>query len=102
MLKTLAKLVTPPKETTGMDAQPTDLPPFVLPDLKMPDLRAVERACARLFSTEDGRLVMRHLQAAAFMRAYGPDASDAQIRYAEGQRALVGQLIRLIQAGRGA
>jgi hypothetical protein len=85
-----------------MDAQPTDLPPFVLSGLKPPDLSAVERACARLFSTEDGKLVLHHLQATAFMRAYGPDASDAQIRYAEGQRALVGNLIRLIQAGRGA
>lgn len=75
--------------------------PFTLPDLRRQDPRAVERACARLFSTDDGRLVLDHLKAVAFMRCYGADASESQIRFAEGQRALVAQLLRLIAAGRG-
>ncbi len=79
-----------------------DVPPFMLPELKRLDQRTVERACARLFATDDGRIVLNHLQAAAFMRVYGPDATADQIRYAEGQRALVGQILRLIAAGRQA
>ncbi len=89
MLKSLFKPFVPVRE-----------PPFILPELRRMDQRAVERACARLFSTEDGKIVLNHLQALAFMRVYGPDATDVQIRYAEGQRALVGQLLRLITAGR--
>ncbi|MCB9996622.1 MAG: hypothetical protein H6869_09320 [Rhodospirillales bacterium] len=62
----------------------------------------VEKAYARLFSTEDGKMVLGHLQSIAFMRAYGAESSDAQIRYAEGQRALVAQILRLVNAGRTA
>ncbi|MEC7029103.1 MAG: hypothetical protein VXW91_05475, partial [Pseudomonadota bacterium] len=61
----------------------------------------LEKAYARLFGTDDGKLVLSHMQALAFMRAYGAESSDAQIRYAEGQRALVAQVMRFINAGRG-
>ena len=77
-----------------------DVRPFMPPPLKRLDQSAVERAFARLFGTDDGRIVLDHLQSIAFMRCHGADATDAQIRYAEGQRALVGQIIRLITAGR--
>jgi hypothetical protein len=68
--------------------------------LRQHDQRSVERAFARLFSTDDGKFVLNHLQGMVFLRTHGPDASDALIRYAEGQRALVGQMLKLIQAGR--
>ena len=53
-----------------------------------------------MFATEDGAVVLDHLKAMAFLRCYGADATEAQIRHAEGQRALVAQVLRLIQAGR--
>lgn len=60
----------------------------------------IERIFARCFSTDDGRRVLAHLQVMTFCRAYGPDASDQHLRYAEGQRALVATILRLIDRGR--
>lgn len=60
----------------------------------------IERLFARCFSTEDGRKVLAHLQVMTFSRAYGPDASDQHLRYAEGQRALVANILRLVDRGR--
>lgn len=62
--------------------------------------RDVERAYARTFTTDDGKTVLGHLQNLTFARAYGADAPEGQLRYAEGQRALVGTILRLISAGR--
>jgi len=45
--------------------------------------------------------VLSHLQATVFLKAYGADALDTQIRFAEGQRALVFQMMRHIEAGKG-
>ena len=75
-------------------------PPLTLPDLRRLEPRRVERACARVFATDDGQVVLDHLKAMAFLRCQGSDATEAQLRHAEGQRALVTQLLRLIQAGR--
>lgn len=60
----------------------------------------VERLFARVFSSEDGKKILAHLQVMTFSRAYGPDASDQQLRYAEGQRALVANILRLVDRGR--
>ena len=60
----------------------------------------IERVFARLFSSDDGRKVLAHLQVMTFSRAYGPDASDQLLRYAEGQRALVANILRLVDRGR--
>lgn len=60
----------------------------------------IERIFARLFSSDDGRKVLAHLQVMTFSRAYGPEASDQQLRYAEGQRALVANILRLVDRGR--
>ncbi len=74
---------------------------FLPPALPAPEAsNGIEKAFARLFSTEDGRRVLAHLQGMALMRAYGNDATDAQLRHAEGQRALVINVMRLIAAGR--
>lgn len=64
------------------------------------DNRDTERAFARLFTSEDGQRVLGHLQAMTFQRALGPDTSDQQLRYLEGQRALVASILRLIDKGR--
>lgn len=68
--------------------------------VRAPDQRAVEKAFARLFATEDGQLVLSHLSAMTFQRAYGPEAPDEQLRHAEGQRALMAGILRLIDRGR--
>jgi hypothetical protein len=65
--------------------------------LQMSDM---ERAFARLFSTNDGKQVLGYLQAVTFQRALGPASSDEQLRYMEGQRAMVATILRLIDRGR--
>lgn len=60
----------------------------------------IARAVARLFSSDDGRIVLSHLQALTFQRALMASAPEADLRYAEGQRALVAQILRLIDRGR--
>lgn len=73
---------------------------YSLPDLSRFEMREIEYAFARLFSTEDGRKVLAHLQAITFQRALGAATSDEQIRYAEGQRSLVATILRLADRGR--
>lgn len=65
-----------------------------------PDQRDIERTFARLFSTEDGKKVLSYLQVMGFHRAHAPDSSNEQLRYAEGQRAMIANILRLIDKGR--
>lgn len=65
------------------------------------DMREIERACARLFSTDDGCRVLGYLQGITFQRALGPTSPDEHLRFTEGQRALMATLLRLIDRGRG-
>ena len=62
----------------------------------------IDRLFARCFSTDDGKKVLAHLQAMTFARAHGPDASDMHLRYVEGQRALVANIMRMVDRGRNA
>lgn len=64
------------------------------------DNKDIERVFTRLFSTEDGQKVLAHLQVMTFQRALGPGSSDEQLRYTEGQRALMAAILRLIDRGR--
>lgn len=75
---------------------------FTAADVKGFDQKSAERAFARLFSTEDGQKVLAHLQAMTFHRALGPKADNDHLRYLEGQRGLVTQILRLIEGGRRA
>lgn len=90
MLKTLfpPKIISAPKSLFN-------------PVVQMKAQQDIERAFARVFSTDDGRAVLAHLQVMTFARAHGPDAPDQSLRYAEGQRALVANILRLIDRGRG-
>lgn len=83
------------------ESSKTNRPVFEMPDLSRLEKEQIEKAYARVFASDDGRMVLGHLQSIAFMRAYGAESSDAQIRYAEGQRALVATIMRLVNAGRG-
>ncbi|HOO81084.1 MAG TPA: hypothetical protein PK513_01100 [Alphaproteobacteria bacterium] len=64
------------------------------------ELREIEKAFARLFSSDDGQKVLAHLQVVTFQRALGPGVGDDQLRYLEGQRAMVATILRLIDRGR--
>ncbi len=62
--------------------------------------KEMERVFARLFSSEDGKKALAYLQVMTFQRALGPSSSDTELRYLEGQRAMVGTILRLIDRGR--
>lgn len=59
-----------------------------------------EKSYARLFASHDGAVVLKHLRAITIERILGPDASDAQLRTLEGQRAIVRQIESMISRGR--
>lgn len=62
--------------------------------------RDIEILYARLFSSEDGQKVLTHLQLGNLQRSIGTNASDAQLRYAEGKRAVVSDIVRRVSRGR--
>ncbi|MCB9982444.1 MAG: hypothetical protein H6861_02045 [Rhodospirillales bacterium] len=64
------------------------------------ELREIEKAFARLFASNDGQKVLAHLQVITFQRALGPGVGDDQLRYLEGQRAMIATILRLIDRGR--
>lgn len=73
---------------------------YSVPEPAKIELRDIERAFARLFSTEDGKKVLAHLQVMTFHRALSAATPDEQLRYVEGQRSLVAAILRLIDRGR--
>lgn len=73
---------------------------FSSPDPGKTEQRDIEKCFARVFSSEEGQKVLTHLQVMTFQRSFGPGVSDEQLRYAEGQRAVVATIIRLIDRGR--
>jgi hypothetical protein len=62
--------------------------------------REIERCFARLFSSEDGKKALAWLQVITFQKAQGPSAPEDHLRYTEGQRGLVAQILRLIDRGK--
>lgn len=56
-------------------------------------------ACARLFATTDGRLLLSHLTRTTLAISPGPDVTEARLRHLEGQRALVLTLRHLALRG---
>jgi len=85
---------------SAADPWPWGDPGPAAPDPSGEDRTALARACARLFTHDDGRRLLRHLRALTVERHLGPEASDAALRHLEGQRALVAHLDRLIAEGR--
>lgn len=59
------------------------------------------RAFARCLSGSDGTLVLRHLRQTALDRRLGPGASDAELRFLEGQRSIAAHILSMIERGRG-
>ena len=81
--------------------RPRPRKPFIyavsLPRIETQD---AAKAFVRLFATEDGKKVLSWLQITTFQRALGPESSDANIRYLEGQRALMSTILRMIERGK--
>ena len=64
------------------------------------ETKEMERCFARLFSSDDGQKALAYLQSMTFQRALSHSSSNDQLRYIEGQRALVANILRLIDRGR--
>jgi hypothetical protein len=56
-------------------------------------------AFARCFATPDGQRVLAELRRVAFGRMFGPDASEATLRHAEGQKQLVAFILSCVRRG---
>ena len=59
----------------------------------------LEKNFVRTFSTPSGRAVLEHLRKITVERNLGANASDAELRWVEAQRALVHQIERLSMGG---
>ena len=57
---------------------------------------------ARVFTSDDGKKIMAHLNGIAFHRAAPSDAPDSVLRYMEGHRGLLARMVQLIERGQSA
>ena len=63
-------------------------------------MKDIEQNYARTFATSAGAAALHHLRKITIERVLGPDATDAQLRSLEAQRALVHQIEMLIERGK--
>ena len=63
-------------------------------------MKEIEQNYARAFSTSAGAAVLAHLRRITVERVLGPNATDAELRGLEAQRALVHQIESLIERGK--
>ena len=63
------------------------------------DRHEIEKTFARVFSTEEGKKALAYLQYITCERALPADVDQQVLRYTEGQRALIGNILRMIQNG---
>ncbi len=54
----------------------------------------------RCFKGPEGQHALRHLQQTILDRRLGPKASDAELRFLEGQRSVVAHIITMVMRGR--
>lgn len=59
------------------------------------------RSFARCFKGSDGTIVTGHLRQAIMERRLGPDATDAELRFLEGQRSVAAHILSMVDRGRG-
>lgn len=62
--------------------------------------RTLDLACASVFSSGAGELVLNWLRSAWVHEILGPSSSDAELRYREGGRFVVGALMTRIERGK--
>ena len=60
----------------------------------------LEKNYVRAFNTPSGRIVLEHLRKITVERTLGPNATDAELRWLESQRALYHQIERLSLGGK--
>ena len=60
----------------------------------------IEHDYARTFCTPSGAIVLAHLRKITIERVLGPNATDAELRGLEAQRALVHQIENFIERGK--
>ena len=63
-------------------------------------MRDIEQNYARAFATAAGAAVLAHLRRITIERVLGANATDAELRGLEAQRALVHQIENLIERGK--
>lgn len=63
-------------------------------------MKEIEQHYARTFATSSGAAVLKHLRRITVERVLGPNATDAELRGLEAQRALVHQIEALIERGK--
>ena len=61
----------------------------------------LHKAFARLLAYPEAETVLSHLHTVTRNRILGPEASEAMLRYGEGQKALVAYMERMAAKGRG-
>lgn len=61
----------------------------------------IAQSYARTFCTQSGAVVLEHLRKITIERVLGANATDAQLRALESQRALVHQIENLVAQGQG-
>ncbi len=59
------------------------------------------KSYTRCFASNDGRIVLEHLRSITIERYLGANATDAELRGLEAQRALVHLILNMIKKGRG-
>jgi len=59
----------------------------------------IPAAYTRLFRHTEGDVVLNHLKKITFERTLSPTATDAELRFLEGQRALVALILSFIKQG---
>ncbi len=62
--------------------------------------RTLAVAFARCFQGAEGKQALDYLRTITVERILGPNASDAMLRHAEGQRQLVAHITQLVDRGR--
>ena len=58
------------------------------------------RSFAGCFKGAEGENVLKHLRQTILDRRLGPKASDAELRFLEGQRSVVAHIVAMLERGR--
>lgn len=66
-----------------------------MPYVSKTDKKEIDRVFQRLFRTEDGQKAVAYLQYITFHRSLSASSTEEQLRHHEGERSLVGKIIRL-------
>lgn len=63
-------------------------------------MKQIQHAMVRLSHTSDGKMILEHLKSRTLNRTLAPDATNQELWYLEGQRALIAYLDNLIEQGK--